>query len=155
PDRRRHRRRFRPGRGVRRNPAEGPGAAGGARRRRRIVTVLLIDNYDSFPHNLARYIREPGRTWPMARYYSLSRAEVSRLAPSLIVVSPGPCSPNEAGVSNAVIARFGGTVPLLGVCLGHQCIGQVFGGRVVRAKRPMHGKTSLLRHRGDGIFAGL
>lgn len=119
------------------------------------MTVLLIDNYDSFAHNLARYIRELGRPCAVARNDAVSLAEVARLAPSHIVVSPGPCTPNEAGVSNAVIARFGGTVPLLGVCLGHQCIGQVFGGRVVRAKRPMHGKTSLLRHRGDGIFAGL
>jgi anthranilate synthase/aminodeoxychorismate synthase-like glutamine amidotransferase len=119
------------------------------------MTILLIDNYDSFSYNLARYIRELGRPCTVVRNDAVTPAEIARLAPSHIVVSPGPCTPNEAGISNAVIARFGATVPLLGVCLGHQCIGQVFGGRVTRAAKPMHGKTSLLHHAEDGIFAGL
>ncbi|WP_119458930.1 aminodeoxychorismate/anthranilate synthase component II [Rhodospirillaceae bacterium SYSU D60014] len=119
------------------------------------MTVLLIDNYDSFAHNLARYIRELGRPCAVARNDAVTLADIARLAPSHIIVSPGPCTPKEAGISNAVIAQFGSSVPLLGVCLGHQCIGHVFGGRVVRAMRPMHGKTTSLRHDGSGVFAGL
>lgn len=119
------------------------------------MTVLLIDNYDSFAHNLVRYIRELGWPCAVARNDAVTLSDIVRLAPSHIIVSPGPCTPREAGISNAVIARFGSSVPLLGVCLGHQCIGDVFGGRVVRALRPMHGKTTMLRHDGSGVFAGL
>ena len=119
------------------------------------MTVLLIDNYDSFTHNLARYIRELRRPCAVVRNDAVTLADVARLAPSHIIVSPGPCTPREAGISNAVIAQFGSTVPLLGVCLGHQCIGHVFGGRVTRAMRPMHGKTTMLHHDGTGVFAGL
>jgi len=117
--------------------------------------ILVIDNYDSFVHNLARYIRELG--WPtnVVRNDDVDLETIERLSPSHIVISPGPCTPNEAGISVALIARFGPTIPILGVCLGHQCIGQAFGGNVVRARRPMHGKTSLIHHDGAGIFAGL
>ena len=117
--------------------------------------ILLIDNYDSFVHNLARYIRELG--WPtnVVRNDAVDLATIERLSPSHIVISPGPCTPNEAGISIALIERFSSRIPILGVCLGHQCIGQAFGGKVVRARRPMHGKTSLIRHDGIGIFAGL
>ncbi len=117
--------------------------------------VLLIDNYDSFVYNLARYVSELG--WPrlVVRNDAISVAEVETLAPSHILLSPGPRTPNEAGISNAVVERFGATVPILGVCLGHQCIGQVYGGLVVRSQHPMHGKTSLVEHDGRGLFAGL
>ena len=117
--------------------------------------VLLIDNYDSFVYNLARYVGELG--WPrvVVRNDAITLNEIEALAPSHILLSPGPCTPREAGVSNAVVERFGSAIPILGVCLGHQCIGQVYGGRVVRAQRPMHGKTSLVEHDGQGIFAGL
>lgn len=117
--------------------------------------ILLIDNYDSFVHNLARYIRELG--WPtnVVRNDGVDLHTIERLSPSHIVISPGPCTPNEAGISIALIERFSPRIPILGVCLGHQCIGQAFGGKVVRARRPMHGKTSLIRHGGLGIFAGL
>jgi anthranilate synthase/aminodeoxychorismate synthase-like glutamine amidotransferase len=119
------------------------------------MTVLLIDNYDSFAHNLARYLRELGRSVEVQRNDSRSLAEIERLAPSHIVVSPGPCTPDLAGISLDVVRRFAGEIPILGVCLGHQCIGQVFGGRVVRAERVMHGKTSLVSHGGHGLFAGI
>jgi anthranilate synthase/aminodeoxychorismate synthase-like glutamine amidotransferase len=117
--------------------------------------ILVIDNYDSFVHNLARYIRELG--WPtnVVRNDGVDLATIERLAPSHIVISPGPCTPNEAGISVPLIGRFAPTIPILGVCLGHQSIGQAFGGKVVRAQRPMHGKTSLIRHDAAGIFAGL
>jgi anthranilate synthase/aminodeoxychorismate synthase-like glutamine amidotransferase len=117
--------------------------------------ILLIDNYDSFVHNLARYIRELG--WPtnVVRNDGVDLDTIERLSPSHIVISPGPCTPNEAGISIALIERFSSRIPILGVCLGHQCIGQAFGGKVVRARRPMHGKTSLIRHDRIGIFAGL
>jgi anthranilate synthase/aminodeoxychorismate synthase-like glutamine amidotransferase len=119
------------------------------------MTVLLIDNYDSFAHNLARYLRELDRPVEVIRNDARSPDEIAALAPSHIVISPGPCDPDRAGISLAVVRRFAGQVPILGVCLGHQCIGQAFGGRVVRAERVMHGKTSLLRHAGRGLFAGL
>jgi anthranilate synthase/aminodeoxychorismate synthase-like glutamine amidotransferase len=117
--------------------------------------VLLIDNYDSLVYNLARYVSELG--WPrvVARNDAVTLTEIEALAPSHIILSPGPCTPYEAGISNAVVERFGPAIPILGVCLGHQCIGQVYGGRVVRARRPMHGKTSLVEHAGQGLFAGL
>jgi para-aminobenzoate synthetase component II len=119
------------------------------------VTVLLIDNYDSFAHNLARYLRELDRPVEVVRNDARSLLEIAQLAPSHIVISPGPCDPNRAGISLEVVRRFAGEVPILGVCLGHQCIGQAFGGRVVRAERVMHGKTSQLRHAGRGLFSGI
>lgn len=117
--------------------------------------ILLIDNYDSFVWNLARYVSELGYPRIVVRNDATSLDQIAALAPSHIIVSPGPCSPAEAGISNAVIAAFGGSVPILGVCLGHQCIGAALGGKVARARRPMHGKTSLVHHDGSGVFAGL
>ena len=117
--------------------------------------ILLIDNYDSFVWNLARYVSELGHTRIVVRNDATSLDDIAALAPTHIIVSPGPCSPAEAGISNAVITAFGETVPILGVCLGHQCIGAALGGKVARAQRPMHGKTSLVRHGGTGVFAGL
>ena len=117
--------------------------------------ILLIDNYDSFVWNLARYVSELGHTRIVVRNDATSLDDIAALAPSHIIVSPGPCSPTEAGISNAVIQEFGPRVPILGVCLGHQCIGAALGGKVDRARRPMHGKTSLIRHDGAGLFRGL
>jgi para-aminobenzoate synthetase component II len=117
--------------------------------------ILLIDNYDSFVHNLARYLRELGWPTQVVRNDSATTDDIAAMKPSHIVISPGPCTPNEAGISVATVRRFGPSIPILGVCLGHQSIGQAFGGRVVRAWRPMHGKTSPIRHNGGGIFAGL
>ena len=117
--------------------------------------VLLIDNYDSFVHNLARYVRELGRPTTVVRNDALTVEDAAAMGPSHVIVSPGPGTPDDAGVSLALIARLGGTVPILGVCLGHQAIGQAYGGRVVRARRPMHGKTSAIHHDGTGVFRGL
>ncbi|KGM55547.1 anthranilate synthase component II [Lysobacter arseniciresistens ZS79] len=117
--------------------------------------LLMIDNYDSFTFNLVQYLQVLGAEVKVVRNDELSVDEVERLAPERIVISPGPCTPNEAGVSMQVIERLGPRVPVLGVCLGHQAIGQVYGGEVVRAKRIMHGKTSPIRHQGRGVFAGL
>jgi para-aminobenzoate synthetase component II len=117
--------------------------------------ILLIDNYDSFVWNLARYVSELGHTRIVVRNDATNLDDIASLAPSHIIVSPGPCSPAEAGISNAVISAFGTTTPILGVCLGHQCIGAALGGKVERAVRPMHGKTSLVCHSGSGVFAGL
>jgi len=117
--------------------------------------ILLIDNYDSFVYNLARYVAELGEEPVVRRNDSLSLDEVAGLAPSHIIVSPGPCSPAEAGISVDLIRRFGAQVPILGVCLGHQAIGAAYGGQIVRATRPMHGKTSRIAHDGTGVFAGL
>jgi anthranilate synthase component 2/para-aminobenzoate synthetase component 2 len=117
--------------------------------------ILVIDNYDSFVHNLARYLRELGWATKVVRNDAITVDEAARLDPSHIVISPGPCTPDEAGVSVALIQELGRRIPILGVCLGHQCIGQAFGGRVVRAKRPMHGKTCLVRHDSHGVFRGL
>jgi anthranilate synthase component II len=117
--------------------------------------ILLIDNYDSFVYNLARYVSELGETPVVRRHDAVSLDELAALAPSHIVISPGPCSPTEAGISTEVVRRFGPTTPILGVCLGHQCIGAAYGGEIVRAGRPMHGKTSRIHHVGTGLFEGL
>jgi len=119
--------------------------------------ILLIDNYDSFTYNLVQRIGEmdAGLDLHVVRNDKVTPAEIQRLGPSHIIVSPGPCSPREAGVSNEVIQTFAGKVPLLGVCLGHQCIGHCFGGEVVRNVRVMHGKTSPIHHDNQGVFAGL
>ena len=117
--------------------------------------VLMIDNYDSFTWNLVQYLQALGAEVKVVRNDELSVAQVAALAPERIVISPGPCTPNEAGVSVDVIRELGARVPILGVCLGHQAIGQAYGGDVVRAKTIMHGKTSRIRHEGRGVFAGL
>ncbi len=117
--------------------------------------VLLVDNYDSFVHNLARYVRELGEETMVVRNDAMGLPEIERLAPAHIILSPGPCTPHEAGICNDVIRAFAGRIPILGVCLGHECIAEVFGAPVVRAPRPMHGKASPVLHDGQGIFAGL
>src|SRR3954447_17391090 len=117
--------------------------------------ILLIDNYDSFVWNLARYVAELGHRRLVVRNDKATLDEVATLAPSHIVLSPGPCGPDEAGISLPLIRHFGATIPILGVCLGHQCIGQAYGGKVDRARRPMHGKTSPVGHDGSGVFEGL
>ncbi len=117
--------------------------------------VLLIDNYDSFVHNLARYVRELGEDAVVCRNDAATVDEIAELAPSHIIISPGPCTPAEAGVSTSVVRRFGPSTPILGVCLGHQCIGAAYGGEIVRAGRPMHGKESPVTHDGTGLFTGL
>src|SRR5262249_22743773 len=117
--------------------------------------LLLIDNYDSFTYNLYQYLAELGADVLVRRNDELTIAEAEALAPAQIVISPGPCTPHQAGVSNTLIARLGPRVPLLGVCLGHQCIGHVFGGHVIRASMPVHGKTSLIHHTGAGVLRGL
>jgi para-aminobenzoate synthetase component 2 len=117
--------------------------------------ILLIDNYDSFVYNLARYVRELGETAIVRRHDAVDVAEIRRLAPSHIIISPGPCSPREAGISTEVVRWLGDQIPILGVCLGHQCIGAAYGGEIVRAGRPMHGKVSRVHHTGRGLFAGL
>jgi len=117
--------------------------------------ILLIDNYDSFVYNLARYVRELGEEPVVRRHDATSREEIERLGPSHIIISPGPCSPGEAGISTDVVRWFGPTIPILGVCLGHQCIGAAYGAGIVRAGHPMHGKASWIHHDGRGLFAGL
>ena len=117
--------------------------------------LLMIDNYDSFTYNLVQYLGELGAEVVVHRNDTIGVDDIERLAPERIVLSPGPCTPNEAGVSLAVVRRFAGRIPLLGVCLGHQAIGQAFGADVVHAKSVMHGKTSWVHHRGEGVFAGL
>src|SRR5436190_10465716 len=117
--------------------------------------LAVIDNYDSFTYNLVQYFGELGAEPVVKRNDEITVEDISGIKPERIVISPGPCTPNEAGISNEVIRRFGPTTPLLGVCLGHQCIGHVFGGDVVRAGRLMHGKTSPIQHHGTGLFAGL
>jgi anthranilate synthase component II len=117
--------------------------------------VLVIDNYDSFVYNLVQYLGELGAEPLVRRHDALTVDDAEALDPDAVLVSPGPGRPEAAGISNDVILRFAGRVPVLGVCLGHQCIGQVFGGDVVRAPQVMHGKTSLIRHRGVGVFADL
>jgi anthranilate synthase/aminodeoxychorismate synthase-like glutamine amidotransferase len=117
--------------------------------------LLVIDNYDSFTYNLVQYLSEIGQEVRVIRNDEIPAAEIAGLAPSHIVISPGPCTPNEAGISLEVIRTYAGRIPILGVCLGHQSIGQAFGGKVVRAPRVMHGKTSQIFHDGKGLFTGL
>jgi anthranilate synthase component II len=117
--------------------------------------VLMIDNYDSFTYNLVQYLGELGADVTVVRNDAITLDEVEARQPERIVVSPGPCTPSEAGISVALIQRFAGRVPILGVCLGHQAIAQAFGGRVVRAQRVMHGKLSPVQHMGTGVFEGL
>ncbi|WP_237064247.1 MULTISPECIES: anthranilate synthase component II [Microbulbifer] len=117
--------------------------------------ILMIDNYDSFTWNVVQYMAELGATVEVRRNDEISVADIERLAPEKIVISPGPCTPNEAGISMEAIRRFAGEIPILGICLGHQSIGQVFGGRVVRAGQVMHGKTSPIVHNNRGVFHNL
>jgi anthranilate synthase component II len=117
--------------------------------------IVMIDNYDSFTYNLVQYLGELGADVRVSRNDQITVAEIERLAPEKIVISPGPCTPTEAGISCQVIRHFAGRVPLLGVCLGHQCIGEVFGGEIIRAPALFHGKTSMIYHDGRTIFRGL
>ncbi len=117
--------------------------------------ILLIDNYDSFVYNLARYVAELGEQPVVRRHDATTCEEIAALRPSHIIISPGPCTPGEAGISTEVVRRFGPGTPTLGVCLGHQCIGTAYGAGIVRAGRPMHGKASRIHHDGRGLFAGL
>jgi len=117
--------------------------------------LLMIDNYDSFTYNLVQYLRELGEEVQVVRNDKITLEEVARKAPRRLVISPGPCTPNEAGISLELIREFSGKIPIFGVCLGHQAIGQAFGGKVVRAGRLMHGKTSPVHHHDRGLFKGL
>ncbi|NIP16439.1 MAG: anthranilate/aminodeoxychorismate synthase component II [Pseudomonadales bacterium] len=117
--------------------------------------LLMIDNYDSFTYNLVQYLGELGAEVVVYRNDEISLTEIEQLAPEKIVISPGPCTPDEAGVSMEVVTRFGANTPILGICLGHQSIGQALGGTVLRAKEVMHGKTSLIHHSDEGVFQGL
>ena len=117
--------------------------------------ILMIDNYDSFTYNLVQYLGEMGQDLKVVRNDEIRVADVKKMKPSRIVISPGPGRPEDAGVSNDILRELGPKTPVLGVCLGHQCIGEVFGGKVVGASRLMHGKTSLIHHQGTGIFKGL
>ena len=117
--------------------------------------LLMIDNYDSFTYNLVQYFGELGADVRVFRNDRITVQEIEKLAPDKIVISPGPCTPNEAGISVETIKTFAGRIPILGVCLGHQSIGQAFGGRIVHAKEIMHGKTSMIYHRDQGVFRGL
>ncbi len=117
--------------------------------------LLMIDNYDSFTYNIVQYFGELGEDVHVVRNDEIAPSAIDALRPARIVISPGPCTPDQAGISMAVIERFAGRLPILGICLGHQCIGQVYGGDVVRARQVMHGKTSPIHHRGEGVFRGL
>jgi len=117
--------------------------------------ILLIDNYDSFTYNLVQYFGELGEQIIVRRNDAITIDEIEALGPDYLVISPGPCTPDEAGISLTAIRHFAGSIPILGVCLGHQAIGQAFGGRVVRAKELMHGKVSFLQHDGSGMFEGI
>ncbi|HEY8118977.1 MAG TPA: aminodeoxychorismate/anthranilate synthase component II [Methylophilaceae bacterium] len=119
------------------------------------MSLLMIDNYDSFTYNLVQYLGELGQDVRVYRNDEIDLQQVAELNPRHIVISPGPCTPNEAGISVALIHEFAGKIPILGVCLGHQSIGQAFGGRIVHAKQLMHGKTSLIHHNNKGVFKGL
>jgi len=117
--------------------------------------LLMIDNYDSFTYNLVQYFGELGEDVRVFRNDQITVEQIAELAPDRIVISPGPCTPNEAGVSVETIRHFGGVIPILGVCLGHQSIGQAYGGRIIRARQLMHGKTSMIHHNNRGVFQGL
>jgi len=117
--------------------------------------ILMIDNYDSFTYNLVQYLGELGAEVRTVRNDAVTVEDIRKMKPEGIVISPGPCTPNEAGISVAVVEALGNFTPILGVCLGHQCIGQAFGGKIVRAARIMHGKTSMIYHRSQGVFANL
>ena len=117
--------------------------------------LLMIDNYDSFTYNVVQYLGELGAEVEVHRNDEITLEDIEKLAPEKIVISPGPCTPNEAGISMAVVERFGPELPLLGICLGHQSIGQAMGGEVVPAREVMHGKTSMIHHSDKGVFAGL
>jgi anthranilate synthase/aminodeoxychorismate synthase-like glutamine amidotransferase len=117
--------------------------------------ILVIDNYDSFTYNLVQYLGELGANVSVIRNDAYPAEHIESLKPEKILISPGPCTPNEAGISCEVIKRYGSRIPLFGVCLGHQCLGQVYGGRVIRADRLMHGKTSPILHQGKGVLAGM
>ncbi|MGB0458398.1 MAG: anthranilate synthase component II [Porticoccaceae bacterium] len=117
--------------------------------------ILMVDNYDSFTYNVVQYLAELKAEVKVYRNDQITIAEIEQLAPEKIVISPGPCTPNEAGVSVEAIKHFAGKIPILGICLGHQSIGQAFGGEIVRAKQVMHGKTSMIHHSNSGVFAGL
>jgi para-aminobenzoate synthetase component II len=119
------------------------------------ILLLMIDNYDSFTFNLVHYFQQLGQEVLVRRNDQITLDEITKLAPDYLVISPGPCDPNSAGLSLAIIEQCKGLIPILGVCLGHQCIAQHFGGKVVHAKRVMHGKTSLISHTGEGLFQGL
>ena len=119
------------------------------------MRLLMVDNYDSFTYNLVQYLGELGEEVTTLRNDEITLDQIEALQPDRIVLSPGPCAPDQAGVTLPVIERFAGRIPLLGVCLGHQAIGQAFGGRVVKSRRVMHGKTDLIHHGGKGLFAGL
>jgi anthranilate synthase/aminodeoxychorismate synthase-like glutamine amidotransferase len=131
--------------------------AGTTRATEGAVMILLIDNYDSFTYNLVQRLGEidPGVDLEVVRNDRITLDEIAARNPSRLIISPGPCTPLEAGISNAVVERFAPSIPLLGVCLGHQCIGHVFGGRIIRADRIMHGKTSLIHHDGKGVYRGI
>ena len=117
--------------------------------------LLMIDNYDSFTYNVVQYLGELGAEVVVVRNDEIAVTDIAAMSPEKIVISPGPCTPNEAGISMEAIREYAGKLPLLGICLGHQSLGQVFGGRVVRARQVMHGKTSPIYHRSEGVFAGL
>src|SRR2546421_3796165 len=119
------------------------------------LMLLLIDNYDSFTYNLAQYFGELGCELIIKRNDEISPDEIAALAPQQICISPGPCTPREAGISKEVVLRFGGKIPILGVCLGHQCIAEAYGGKVVRASRLMHGKSSMITHNRSALFSDL
>ena len=120
-----------------------------------MLRVLMIDNYDSFTYNIVQYLQELGAEVLVHRNDQITLEKIEEIAPDRLVISPGPCTPNEAGISMAAIEHFAGKLPILGVCLGHQSMGQVFGGKVVRARQVMHGKTSPIYHEGKGVFTGL
>ena len=117
--------------------------------------ILMVDNYDSFTYNVVQYLAELNADVQVYRNDKITIAEIEKLAPEKIVISPGPCTPNEAGISVAVIKHFAGKIPILGICLGHQSIGQAFGGEIIRANQVMHGKTSMIYHNNTGVFANL
>ena len=124
-------------------------------RSQKTAKVLMLDNYDSFTYNLVHYFEQLGCEMVVKRNDQTTLSAIEDIAPTHLVISPGPCDPDKAGLSLSVINRFKGVIPILGVCLGHQAIGQAFGGQVVRAKRPVHGKSSFISHTGNGIFNGL